>query len=97
MRGVNKELNIFSVLVVGGGCFFISLRMEREDSGARIIAEPLARLFRVEVDGDNEAVETQYLSEDKDEDHADEEAGLLRRTTDARVSYYADREACRQS
>lgn len=54
-------------------------------------------LFSVEVDGDDEAVETEHLGENEDQDHADEETGLLGRSSHARVSHDADREARRQS
>ena len=43
-----------------------------------------------QVDGDDEAVQTQDLCEDEDQDHADEEPRLLRRPSDAGVAYYPD-------
>jgi hypothetical protein len=51
----------------------------------------------VEVDGDDESVKTQDLGEDEDQDHPDEEAGLLSRTPDPRISHDADGEAGRQT
>lgn len=45
-----------------------------------------------EDEGDDEAVETQDFGEDKDEDHADEEAGLLGRPADAGVTDDTDGE-----
>ena len=50
-----------------------------------------------EVDGDDEAVEAEDLCEDEDEDHADEEARLLRRPPHAGVAHDADGVAGRQS
>ena len=43
-----------------------------------------------QVDGDDEAVQTQDLCEDEDQDHADEEPRLLRRPSDAGVAHYPD-------
>ena len=51
----------------------------------------------VQIDGDDEPVETQHLSEDKDEDHADEEPGLLCGATDTSITNNADGVACRQT
>jgi hypothetical protein len=50
-------------------------------------------LLSVEVDGDDETVETQHLGEDENEDHTDEEARLLGRTSDPGVADDADGEA----
>ena len=50
-------------------------------------------LFGIEVDGDNEAVETQDLGENENEDHSDEESGLLRGSANACVSHNSDRVA----
>ena len=50
-----------------------------------------------EVDGDDEAVEAEDLCEDEDEDHADEEARLLRRPPHAGVAHDADGVAGRQA
>ena len=50
----------------------------------------------VQIDGDDEPVETQHLGEDKDEDHADEEPGLLGGATDTSITDDADGVACRQ-
>jgi len=49
-----------------------------------------ARLFRVQVDGDDEAVETEDLRENENENHADEESGLLCGPADSGVSDDAD-------
>lgn len=46
----------------------------------------------VEIDGDDEPVQTQDLGEDEDQDHSDEETGLLSRASDPRVSHDADGE-----
>jgi len=46
----------------------------------------------VEVDGDDQAVETQDLGEDEDQDHTDEETRLLGRASDSRISHDADGE-----
>lgn len=35
------------------------------------------RLFRVQVDGNDQTVQTQYFGENEDQDHTDEQAGLL--------------------
>ena len=51
----------------------------------------------VQIDGDDEPVETQHLGEDKNEDHADEEPGLLCGATDASITDDADGVAGRQS
>lgn len=64
---------------------------------ARRTATRARGLFGVQEDGDDEAVQAQDLSEDEDEDHADEEAGLLGRAAHARVADDADGEACGQS
>jgi hypothetical protein len=47
-------------------------------------------IFRVQVNSDDEAVETEDLGENEDEDHADEEAGLLGRAAHAGVADDAD-------
>ncbi len=54
-------------------------------------------LFGVQVDGDDEPVEPEHLGEDEDEDHPDEEPGLLRRPPHSRVSHDADGVAGRQA
>lgn len=43
-------------------------------------------LLRVQVDGDDEPVQTQYLGENEDQDHTDEQPGLLRRTADTGIT-----------
>jgi hypothetical protein len=48
------------------------------------------QLFCVEIDGDDEAVETKDLGENEDEDHADEESRLLGSATDSGVTDNAD-------
>ena len=57
----------------------------------------MVSLFGIQVDGHDEAVETQDLGENKDEDHADVEAGLLGRAAYAGVAHYAHRVAGRQT
>lgn len=47
----------------------------------------------VEVDSHYETVEPEYLSEDKDQDHTDEEARLLGCSTHSSVSHDADGKA----
>lgn len=54
-------------------------------------------LFRVEVDGDDETVETQHFGENEDEDHADEEARLLSCAAHAGVADDANGETSRQT
>ena len=49
--------------------------------------------LRVHEQGDDQAVETEHLCENEDEDHADEEAGLLGCSADAGVADDADGEA----
>ena len=44
----------------------------------------------VKVDGHDEPVQTQHLGEDQDEDHSDEESGLLRRAPHPRVAHHPD-------
>lgn len=53
--------------------------------------------LRVQVDGHDETVQTEYFSENEDQDHSHEETGLLRRSTHSCVSHNADSEAGRQS
>ncbi len=53
-------------------------------------------LFCVEIDGDDEAVETQDLSENEDKDHADEESRLLGRSSDSGVTNNSDCVACKR-
>ena len=48
------------------------------------------RLLGVHNEGHNKSVETQYFSEDKDEDHADVEPGLLGGSAYARVADDSD-------
>ena len=50
-------------------------------------------LFGVQIDGDDEPVQTQDLCENEDEDHAHEEPRLLRRPSHAGVAHDADRVA----
>ena len=47
-------------------------------------------LFRVKVDGHDEAVETEDFGENEDEDHSDEESRLLRGSPDSGVADDAD-------
>lgn len=54
-------------------------------------------LFGVEVNSDDEAVQTQYFSEDKNKDHADEESRLLCCATYTGVTHNADGETCRKT
>lgn len=57
------------------------------------VAAHVLRGLRVHQEGDNQAVQTQHFGENEDQDHANEEAGLLRGTADARVANNADGEA----
>lgn len=50
------------------------------------VVKQASRLFRVQVDGHDETVQTQHFGEDKDQDHADEQARLLGRSTDTGIS-----------
>lgn len=52
-----------------------------------------SRLFRVHVDGDDQAVQTQHLGENQDQDHADEQTGLLGGTAHTGVTNDANGEA----
>lgn len=54
-------------------------------------------LLCVEVDGDDEAVETQYLGENENQDHTDEQTGLLGGTSHTGVADDADSEAGRET
>lgn len=49
-----------------------------------------AALLRIQVDGDDEAIETQDLGENEDEDHAHKQSRLLRSTTNSNITNYAD-------
>lgn len=51
------------------------------------------RLLGVQVNGDNQTVETQYLGEDEDQDHADEESGLLSGSPDTGIADDANGES----
>ena len=51
---------------------------------------PDINLFRVQVDGDNEAVETQNFCENEDKDHSYKESGLLGSSSHASVADNAD-------
>lgn len=50
-------------------------------------------LFRVQVDGDDQTVQTQDFSENEDQDHTDEQSGLLGSTTDTGITDDTDGEA----
>lgn len=56
------------------------------------VEEQASRLFRVQVDGHNETVQTQHFGEDKDQDHSDEQARLLSCSTDTGISDDSDGE-----
>lgn len=58
---------------------------------------PLNTLFGVQIDGNDESVQSQDLSENEDEDHSDEEPRLLRRSADTSVSDDADSIAGRET
>lgn len=49
-------------------------------------------LLSVQVDGDDETVETQYLGEDENQDHTDEQTWLLSCTPDTGVTDDSDGE-----
>lgn len=51
------------------------------------------RLLGVQVNGDDQTVETQYLGEDEDQDHADEESGLLSGSPDTGITDDANSES----
>ena len=51
----------------------------------------------VQENGDDEAVQTQHFGENENEDHSDEEAGLLRGAAHTGVAHDADGEAGRQT
>jgi hypothetical protein len=55
-----------------------------------LAANTLTALPRVQVDGDDEAVETQHLGENKNENHSHKETRLLSGSPYARVSNDAD-------
>ncbi len=54
-------------------------------------------LYRVQVDGDDEAVETQDLCENEDQNHADKQSRLLRCASHTRVAHYTDGIAGRET
>ena len=62
-----------------------------------VAADVGVSLLRVQVDGHDEAVETQDFSENEDEDHSNEEARLLCGSADAGVADDADGVACGQA
>lgn len=49
-------------------------------------------LFRVQVDGDDQTVQTQDFSENEDQNHTDEQSGLLGSTTDTGITDDTDGE-----
>lgn len=51
-------------------------------------------IFGVEVDGNNETVQTQDLSKNEDQDHTDEETGLLGCPSDTSITNNANGKAC---
>lgn len=57
----------------------------------------LIDLFRVQVNGHNQAVETQHFGEDENQDHAHEQSRLLCCATDTGVSHDADRKTSCQT
>ena len=59
----------------------------------RRIAAHIRRRLRVHEQRDNQPVQTQHFRKDEDQDHADEEAGLLRGAADAGVADDADCES----
>ena len=72
----------------------IKKRRECERVNARNPAAPPPFLFGVEIDGDDQSVQTQDLGEDENQDHSDEEPRLLRRSSDSCVAYNSDCVAC---
>lgn len=54
-------------------------------------------LFGGENEGHDEPIQSQHFSKDEDEDHADEEAGLLGCAPHTCISHNADGEACSQT
>lgn len=49
-------------------------------------------LFRVQVDGDDQTVQTQDFSENEDQNHTDKQSGLLGSTTDTGITDDTDGE-----
>jgi len=56
------------------------------------VSVKLIDLFRVQVNGHNQTVETQHFGEDENQDHADEQTRLLCCSPHTGVSHDADRE-----
>lgn len=52
-----------------------------------------SRLFRVQVDGHNQTVQTQHFGENQDQNHADKQARLLGSAADASITDNADGKA----
>lgn len=69
--------------VVGGDGEWLELELVRV---------PTSCLFRVQVDGDDQTVQTQDFGEDENQNHTDEQSGLLGRTADTGVTDDADGE-----
>ena len=55
-----------------------------------LVTNALTALPRVQVDGDDEAVQTQHLGENKNENHSHEQARLLSGSPDAGVADDSD-------
>uniref|UniRef100_A0A182QBB2 Uncharacterized protein n=1 Tax=Anopheles farauti TaxID=69004 RepID=A0A182QBB2_9DIPT len=60
--------------------------------GARDVSIGDANLLRVQVDGDDQTVQTQHFGENEDQDHTDEQSRLLGSTTDTGVTDDTDGE-----
>lgn len=65
-----------------------------DDDSNRILRFTTQRssLFRVQVDGDDQTVQTQDFGENEDQNHTDKQSGLLGGTTDTGVTDNADGE-----
>lgn len=55
-------------------------------------AQHSSSLFRVQVDGDDQTVQTQDFGENEDQNHTDKQSGLLGGTADTGVTDDADGE-----
>lgn len=69
-------------------------RKETRHGGKKATLAAGGRRLTGQDEGDDEAVQGEGLGENEDEDHDDEEFGLLRGGADARVTNDADTDAC---
>lgn len=61
------------------------------------MARPLRGGLGVQVDGHNESIQTQHLSEDENEDHTHEEAGLLGCPPHSCITHNTNSKTCSQA